>query len=72
MIVLGPCFVCKRPFTFNPHTVPSYPVVESDPSTREPICSTCIEIVNARRIENGLEPWKVYPDSYEAISPAEL
>jgi len=72
VIVMGPCFVCGRPFTFNPHSVPSFPTDPGDPSTREPICSSCIVKVNEQRRKNGKPEWPVYEDSYEAISPAEL
>jgi hypothetical protein len=75
VIVLGPCFVCRRPFTFNPHRVPSYDPSLDDPVQapgRRPICESCIVAVNARRKARGLDEWPVFPDSYEPISSSEL
>jgi hypothetical protein len=75
VIIVGECYLCGRVFTFNPHRVPSYDPSLDDPSKRpgrQPICETCIERVNAARSARGLDPWPVYADSYEAISPAEL
>lgn len=60
----GHCFGCGRLFHFNPVRVPSIP----HPATgmREPICRTCVERVNPRRIANGLDPIVPLPDAYEA------
>jgi hypothetical protein len=75
VVVLGACFVCGRSFTFNPHRVPSYDPSLDDPSKpggRQPICESCIGVINHLRRERGLDEWDVYPDSYEPISPSEL
>ena len=72
VVVLGHCFGCGRSFTFNPHHVPSYRTDPADPSSREPICESCIAIANERRREAGLEEWAIHPDAYEPITPAEL
>ena len=63
--ILGSCFACGRRFTFNPHRVPSF----RDPKSgeREPICSTCIVLVNRSRKARGLEEFVVHPDAYDAI-----
>lgn len=63
LFVMSPCFVCKRLFTYNPDRVPSFTTEHG----REPICKPCIEIVNRRRVENGLPPWPVYADAYEPV-----
>lgn len=64
----GFCFGCRRLFSFNPNTVPS---VRIDGS-REPICRTCVDAANPKRIANGLAPIVVFPDSYEACPESEL
>lgn len=58
------CFGCRALFTFNPELVPSV----NYNGSRRPICLTCVERVNPRRIANGLEPIRPLPGAYE---PAE-
>lgn len=65
----GACIVCKRPFTFNPVRVPSTSLLNG---TRQPICSYCIEIVNARRKEAGLPLWPIPDDAYQPCDESEL
>jgi hypothetical protein len=75
VMVLGTCWLCRRSFTFNPLTVPSYDPSRDDPSQRpgrQPICATCITSVNARRAANGLDPWPVSYDAYDSIPEAAL
>lgn len=57
MYCMGPCFSCKKLFSFNPHRVPSY--------NGEPICRECIERVNTKRKEMGSPLWPVPRDAYE-------
>lgn len=64
----GACIGCNRLFAFNPHKVPSIPIK----GTREPICQACVDIVNPRRVANGLEPIKPARDAYEPIDENEL
>jgi len=71
-IVIGGCYACGRTFGFNPHRVPSYQTDPTDYASREPICPTCIVVVNERRRAAGLDEWPVHPDSYEPILAAEL
>jgi len=59
MSLVAPCFVCKKLFTSNPETVPSY--------DNQPICETCISLVNSRRRADGLPLWPVTDDAYEAV-----
>jgi hypothetical protein len=61
MYVLGHCYGCKRPFTFNADWVPSIRI----DGVKEPICRDCVEIANPKRIANGLEPIHIHPDAYE-------
>jgi hypothetical protein len=61
---LGPCLVCRRPFTFNPRRVPS--------CENEPICEPCIHFVNQEREKRGLPPWPVPEDAYQPLPEHEL
>lgn len=58
MAVMGSCFVCKTLFSFSPSKVPSY--------KGDPICATCIKVVNAKRAAAGLPTWPVLPGAYDA------
>jgi hypothetical protein len=57
--LMAPCFGCRKVFASNPHRVPSY--------KSEPICASCIVIVNARRKAAGLPLWPVPADAYEPV-----
>jgi hypothetical protein len=60
----GECFACGRFFGFNPHAVPSH--------EGEPVCGSCMVVVNERRAAQGLPPFTVRPDAYEPIPATEL
>lgn len=68
--MVGACYCCGRPFTFNPLRVPSV----RDPSTnkREPICLNCIVPINEKRVANGLEPAVIHSDAYDAVDEHEV
>lgn len=70
MIVLGICYSCGRPFSFNADYVPSVRVnaegVEDPAGERMPICRHCIDAANPIRVANGLNPLVPHPDAYEA------
>ena len=71
--VVGPCLVCHQPFSYNPDRVPSHPArggvpVADTTAPKEPICQTCIGVINEQRAANGQPTWTVHPDAYE---PAE-
>lgn len=68
VFVVGPCLLCRVPFSFNPHTVPSLPVK----GVREPICRCCITRANKRRVRLGLAPHPIHPTAYEAIPESQL
>lgn len=68
VFVMGPCLVCKRPFSFNPNRVPSFPIK----GNREPICAGCMAVINAKRIHAGEEPLHVHPEAYQPIPEEEL
>jgi hypothetical protein len=63
------CFGCGKYFSFNPELVPSIRVNSKgkpDPrGVREPICRTCVERVNPKRIANGLPPIVIPEGAYE-------
>ena len=65
---MGECLVCGKIFSFNPVRVPSFRIN----GKREPICESCIEFLNGQRKVQGLEPWPVADDAYEACSEEEL
>lgn len=60
----GPCWVCHRPFSFNPITVPSF--------HRQPICRQCIDTANGLRAKEGKPPHHVPDDAYSAIPASDL
>jgi len=68
-IAHGYCIACDKLFSFNPLRVPSSSAITGE---REPICRPCIERVNKKRIELGLEPAVVFDDAYEPIDEREL
>ncbi len=68
VLVIGRCFTCGRPFSFNPVRVPSLPVE----GKKEPICKECVDLANPKRIANGLEPITYSDDAYEYCSEEEL
>ena len=47
--LMGACGCCHRTFSCNPVKVPSF---RFDGVTKEPICKTCIEIINKKRNES--------------------
>jgi hypothetical protein len=66
---MSPCICCKRPFVYNPLRVPSTSAITGQ---REPICETCIGLINEKRKGAGLEPFAIHSDAYEAIAEEEL
>lgn len=80
--VMSPCLVCRTPFVYNPHKVPSHPAFNGKPllpgdpllpmARREPICGPCVEVINAERRARGLPEWPVAPDAYEPVDEGEL
>lgn len=69
--VFGECYVCAQPFTFHPNRVPSLRVGPQD--TREPVCRSCFDRLNAARLRAGLEAWpEPLPGAYEAAPESEV
>lgn len=68
-LMMGPCFACGQPFSFNPIRVPSF---RDQNGTRQPVCEHCMNLVNAKREQRGL-PKHTWPaDAYEACAEEEL
>lgn len=65
MFVIGQCYGCKQPITFNADWVPSVPAHLTTTGEKEPVCRDCIERANPQRIANGLKPIRIHPDAYE-------
>lgn len=65
MLAMGPCFGCKKLFMFDPDLVPS--IIHD--GTREPVCRSCVAMVNPRRIANGLQPIVPLPGAYGSDEP---
>jgi len=62
-VLWATCYTCKGIFWCNPHRVPSININ----GEREPICRTCVERANPRRVANGLDPIQVLPGAYEPV-----
>jgi hypothetical protein len=62
--IMAHCFSCGTLFMSNPHSVPSY--------DNQPICRSCIAIVNERRAASGLPLWPVADDAYDAADETQL
>jgi hypothetical protein len=65
---LSACIGCHRPFSYNPHRVPSVAVR----GQREPICIDCVIRVNPERVKNGLEPIVPLSGAYEPMAEEDL
>jgi hypothetical protein len=68
VLAFGGCISCHRPFSFNPHKVPSIRI----DGVREPVCLSCMEEANSRRVAAGDPPHRIEPDAYEALPEGEL
>lgn len=61
MYVIGACYGCKRPFSFNADLVPSLTIK----GHREPFCRPCIDAANPVRVAKGLPPIVPAEGAYE-------
>ena len=66
--VLSACYGCGRLFTYHPLRVPSIRVN----GEREPICQSCVDRVNPRRLANGLPPIIPLPGAYDPCDESDL
>lgn len=64
----SPCLRCGIVFGYNPNKVPSFRVE----GKREPVCSTCIDVINLMRLQKGLDAFVWDDDAYEPIHESEL
>ena len=60
--VMGECFNCRRPFSFNPNYVPA---IRDSNNEKQPICGDCIAAANIKRKARGSPPFVVHPKAYE-------
>lgn len=67
--ITGPCGRCRKICSYNPVRVPSFRFNGID---KEPICESCIIIINEERKKRGLELWPVYDDAYKGCREEEL
>ena len=63
----GPCICCATRFGFNPDRVPSSSELTGK---REPICASCVALINVKRAANGLALIVPLPGAYEPIDEA--
>lgn len=68
--MIAPCLLCKRPFTFNPVKVPSFRIKRDGP--KEPLCQSCMDMINRERVKKGAQPFEIAPDAYEACDENDL
>jgi len=68
VLATSQCVGCKKIFSYNPKHVPSIRLNNN----REPICQDCINIVNPKRVKNGLDPIVPHPEAYTACDENEL
>jgi len=61
----GPCLICRRPFMFNPVLVPSHPWPPPN-GPKQPICKTCVRLINEQRRQAGRDPFPVPDGAYAA------
>ena len=65
--IFGPCFGCGQLFTYSPTRVPSI----RHRGERFAVCQNCVDLVNPRRIRNGLDPIVPLPGAYEPTAEDE-
>lgn len=70
VLALVQCLCCRATFACNPVRVPSKDL--GDGQGRQPICRACMDLINRKRVEQGLAPFPIAPDAYEAVDEGEL
>jgi hypothetical protein len=65
----SPCICCRRVFSYTPHKGPS---TTAFTGSREPVCRSCMGVLNDRRQQQGLEPFEIQPDAYDPLPEEEL
>jgi hypothetical protein len=69
VFAFGHCICCDKPFSFNPVRVPSTSAITGQ---REPVCGTCIDLINAKRVALGQAAFEIEPDAYGPCDEAEI
>lgn len=62
--LIAPCWGCGQLVLGNPRTVPS--------KDNQPVCKSCMTLVNQKRIAGGLAPFVIPNDAYEACPEEDL
>ena len=57
------CFICQQKFTFNALKCPS--VKHPKTGDKHPICRSCMDLVNRKREQRGMKPFKILEGAYE-------
>lgn len=69
VMAYGTCAGCGLPFSYNPKYVPS---IRDAQNVRQAICRSCVNRVNAKRVELNLPPQEPHPEAYEPLPEEEL
>jgi hypothetical protein len=64
-MAIGPCFMCKKIFSYNSDHVPS--IQRRPHHRREPVCASCMAYANEIRGKRGMPPLLVDPEAYHPI-----
>jgi hypothetical protein len=64
----GVCIRCGQVFSFNPVRVPSIVIN----GVRQPICLSCVEIINPMRAKLGQPKIEPLPGAYDACDESEM
>lgn len=68
VVAYGTCAGCRKLISFNPLYVPSVRVG----GVAHPVCRTCIEVANPKRVAAGLEPFVIHPQAFEPLPEHDL
>lgn len=68
MFAMGECYGCGATFAFNPHRVPSIPIMPNGHiahgGVRQPICRNCATRANEARKASNLPLWDTSDAAY--------
>lgn len=67
MFMLAECHRCRQMFQSNPALVPT---VRDSAGVKQPMCASCVRVIQALQVSMGLAPW---PDPLPgAYAPVDL
>ncbi len=69
VFMVSNCWVCGKPFSFNPVSVPS---VRDQKGVKQPVCRGCVERANEMRKGKGLKPFSIREDAYSVCDENEI